>query len=186
MDITRVRGQIPVCQNMVHHGHETIGTTPFKKHSLKGLPLTNFQTLAGAPASKKEAFMERRIIKPWTWQNQYGCAANEVSGVQRTLMCSGQTSVDADGNVLHSGDMARQINQALDNLESVLREAGFKMSDVVRLNIYTTDMELFWGAAEGAGRRLAESGCRVASTLLGIQLLAFPEMLVEIEATAVV
>ena len=77
------------------------------------------------------------------------------------------------------------MRRALDNLETVLSESGFKMSDVVRLNIYTTDLDLFWGAAEGAGRRLGESGCRPASTWLGIQGLAFPELLVEIEATAV-
>lgn len=130
--------------------------------------------------------MERRIVNPWTWQDQYGFVqANEVSGVQRSLICAGQASVDADGNPMHAGDMAGQINQALDNLETVLSESGFKMSDVVRLNIYTTDLDLFWGAAEGAGRRLGESGCRPASTLLGIQGLAFPELLVEIEATAV-
>ena len=130
--------------------------------------------------------MERRIVNPWTWQDQYGFVqANEVSGVQRSLICAVQASVDADGNPMHAGDMAGQINQALDNLETVLSESGFKMSDVVRLNIYTTDLDLFWGAAEGAGRRLGESGCRPASTLLGIQGLAFPELLVEIEATAV-
>ena len=130
--------------------------------------------------------MERRIVNPWTWQDQYGFVqANEVSGVQRSLICAGQASVDADGNPMHAGDMAGQINQALDNLETVLSESGFKMSDVVRLNTYTTDLDLFWGAAEGAGRRLGESGCRPASTLLGIQGLAFPELLVEIETTAV-
>ena len=86
---------------------------------------------------------------------------------------------------MHTGDMAGQINQSLDNLETVLKESGFKMSDVVRLNYYTTDLDLFWEAAEGAGRRLVESGCRPASTLLGVHRLAFPELLVEIEATAV-
>ena len=130
--------------------------------------------------------MERRIINPWTWQDQFGFVqANEVSGEQRTLICSGQTSVDADGSPVHVGDMAGQINQALDNLETVLGEAGFKMSDVMRLNYYTTDVDGFLEAAEMAGRRLGESGCRAASTLLGVTRLAFPELLVEIEATAV-
>ena len=130
--------------------------------------------------------MERRIINPWTWQDQFGFVqANEVSGEQRTLICSGQTSVDADGNPVHLGDMAGQISQAVDNLETVLREAGFRMSDVVRLNYYTTDVDRFLEAAEVVGSRLGESGCRAASTLLGVARLAFPELLVEIEATAV-
>ena len=130
--------------------------------------------------------MERRIINPWTWQDQFGFVqANEVIGAQRYLICSGQTSVDADGNPVHAGDMAGQLNQALDNLETVLREAGLNLSNVVRLNIYTTDVDRFFEAYEAAARRLAESGCRFASTLLGVQRLAFPELLVEIEATAV-
>ena len=88
--------------------------------------------------------MERRIINPWTWQDQFGFVqANEVRGEQRTLICAGQTSVDADGGPVHVGDMAGQISQALDNLETVLREAGFKMSDVVRLNYYTTNVDSF-------------------------------------------
>ena len=131
--------------------------------------------------------MERRIINPWTWQDNLGFVqANEVSGVQRVLICSGQTSVDADGNPVHAGDMAGQLNKALDNLEMVLKEAGLNLSNVVRLNVYTTDVDRFFEAYEVAARRLAENGCRFASTLLGVQRLAFPELLVEIEATAVV
>ncbi len=130
--------------------------------------------------------MERTIINPWKWQDQRGFVqANLVSGVQRTLVYSGQTSVDADGTPVRVGDMAGQINQALDNLDTVLREGGFKLSDIVRLNYYTTDVDGFFEAIEVVGSRLAESGCRAASTLLGVTRLAFPELLVEIEATAV-
>jgi|TARA_B100001971_G_C17993063_1_gene433345 enamine deaminase RidA (YjgF/YER057c/UK114 family) len=133
----------------------------------------------------KEARMERRIINPWTWQDQLGFVqANEVSGVQRRLICSGQTSVDADGSPVRAGDMAGQINQALDNLETVLSGAGFKLSDVMRLNYYTTDVDGLMEAAEVLGRRLGKADCRAASTLLGVTRLAFPELLVEIEATA--
>jgi heme-degrading monooxygenase HmoA len=65
-----------------------------------------------------------------------------------------------------------------------LREAGVSLSDVVRLNIYTTDVDRFF-EVYGAAGRLAEAGCHPASTLLGVTRLAYPEMLVEIEATAV-
>ncbi len=56
----------------------------------------------------------------------------------------------------------------------------------MRLNIYTTDVDMFFEAYGPAAARLAEAGCRPASTLLGVTRLAFPELLVEIEATAVV
>ncbi len=130
--------------------------------------------------------MDRRIINPWTWQDNFGFVqANEVSGAQRTLTCAGQTSVDADGTVVHAGDMAAQIAQALDNIETVLAAAGMRLSDVVRMNYYTTDVDAFLAHAEVVGGRLAEAGCRPASTLLGVQRLAFPDLLVEIEVTAV-
>ena len=130
--------------------------------------------------------MDRRVINPWTWQDAFGFVqANEVRGVQRVLICSGQASMDAGGAPVHPGDMRAQLNQALDNLETVLKDAGFQLSDVVRLNIFNTDVDAFFGAWEALAPRLAESGCRQASTLLGVQRLAFPELLVEIEATAV-
>ncbi len=130
--------------------------------------------------------MERRIINPWTWQDQFGYVqANEVSDAQRTLFCAGQTSVDEEGRPVHPEDMRAQIIQAMDNLETVLNEAGFELSDVVRLNIYTTDVDRFFEAFDAAVGRIEEAGCRPASTLLGVTRLAFPELMVEIEATAV-
>ncbi len=131
--------------------------------------------------------MERRIINPWTWQDNLGYVqANEVSGVQRTLFLAGQVSVDEEGRPLHPDDMGAQLTQVMDNLETVLREAGAELSDVVRLNYYTTDVDRFFEAYDVAAERLAEAGCRPASTLLGVERLAYPELLVEIEATAVV
>jgi enamine deaminase RidA (YjgF/YER057c/UK114 family) len=131
--------------------------------------------------------MERRIVNPWTWQDALGFVqANEVAGAKRTLICSGQTSVDAEGRPLHAGDMAAQVRQALANLETVLERAGFKLADVVRLNYYTTDVDGFMtGAGAGLGR-LVEAGCRPASTLLGVARLFHRDILVEIEATAMV
>ncbi len=86
--------------------------------------------------------MERRVINPWTWQEQYGFVqAMEIQGMRRMLICSGQTAINAEGHVVHAGDMRGQLTQALDNLETVLQAAGFTLADVVRLNVYTTDMD---------------------------------------------
>jgi len=130
--------------------------------------------------------MERRVVNPWTWQDQFGFAqAIEVTGSERVLFCAGQTSSDADGNPVHSGDMQAQLSHALDNLETVLSEAGFELSQVVRLNTYTTDVDAFLQASAQVAGRMAEAGCRPSATLLGVERLAFPEFLVELEATAV-
>jgi enamine deaminase RidA (YjgF/YER057c/UK114 family) len=130
--------------------------------------------------------VERQIINPWRWQDEYGFVqANEVSNVQRVLICAGQAAIDAEGRPLHQGDMRAQFMEALDNLETVLGEAGFTLSDVMRLNYYTTDVDQFFGVYDILTSRLAEAGCRPATMLVGVSRLAYPEMLIEIEATAV-
>ena len=130
--------------------------------------------------------MERQTINPWKWQDEYGFVqANEVSGAQRVLYCAGQVSVDAEGNPVNAGDMRAQITQAFDNLDAVLGAAGFKMSDVVRLNFFTTDVDRTMEAWPLLKERLEQAGCRQASTLLGVARLYNPEILIEIEATAV-
>src|SRR5687768_8841122 len=119
--------------------------------------------------------MERRIVNPWTWQDQYGFVqGHELTGAERVLYCAGQTSVDADGAPLHDGDMSAQIQQAIDNVETILREAGFTLADVVRLNYFVTDVDAFVAAGAETGARLEQAGCRPASTLLGVARLAFP------------
>jgi enamine deaminase RidA (YjgF/YER057c/UK114 family) len=130
--------------------------------------------------------MERRAINPWSWQNQFGFSqAIEVTNYSRTLFCAGQTSVDANGAPLHAGDMSAQLAQAMENLQAVLEQAGFTLGDVVRLNVHTTDVDkTFESYGEVAGR-LSAAGCQPAMMLLGVSRLAFPELLVEIEATAV-
>jgi enamine deaminase RidA (YjgF/YER057c/UK114 family) len=130
--------------------------------------------------------VERRVINPWGWQDEYGFVqANVVSDAQRVLYCAGQVSVDAEGNPLHPGDMGAQIAQALDNLETVVETAGFEMSDVARLNFYTTDVDRTMEAWSLIKDRLARTGCRQVSTLLGVARLYHPDILIEIEATAV-
>jgi enamine deaminase RidA (YjgF/YER057c/UK114 family) len=129
--------------------------------------------------------MERRIINPWSWQDQFGYVqANEVRGMERVLMCSGQGAVDAAGRPLHPGDMQAQLAAALDNLETVLQAAGFTLADVVRMNVYTTDIDQFFAASAAVGPRMGTAGCRATTTLVGVTRLAFPELMVELEATA--
>ena len=130
--------------------------------------------------------LQRRAVNPWTWQDAFGYVqANEISNPQRVLVCSGQLATDADGHLLHSGDMQHQIGQSLDNLETVLLTAGLSLGNVVRLNFYTTDVDGFMDAMAGFGERLAAANCRPACTLLGVARLLYPDQLVELEATAV-
>ena len=129
--------------------------------------------------------MERRVINPWTWQDRLGFVqANAVSAATRTLVVAGQTSVDDDGRPLHAGDMGAQIMRAVVNLETVLKAAGFTLADVVRLTYYTTDIDAFRTSAGPAIKHMLDSGCRPATSLIGVARLFLPEIAVEIEATA--
>lgn len=128
--------------------------------------------------------MEKQAVNPWTWQDQFGFVqGNAVTGGQRVLYCSGQTSVDENGAVVNAGDMAAQMQKALDNLETVLEKAGMSKDNVARLTVYVTDMEAALAAYASVGARMA--AYKSAQTLIGVQRLAFPDLMVEIEATAV-
>ena len=80
---------------------------------------------------------------------------------------------------------ARKVALALDNIEAVLAGAGMTLSNVVRLNIYTVDVDAFFGAFDIMQERLSAAGVAPPGTLLGVVRLAFPELMVELEATAV-
>ncbi|MEP7215566.1 MAG: RidA family protein [Anaerolineaceae bacterium] len=130
--------------------------------------------------------MERRAINPTSWLGAFNIEHGiEVTGAQRTLFLSGQTSNGADGEPLHPGDFSAQFKLAWSNLKDALAEAGMTPADVVRLNIYTTDVDAFMGAAGELVPVLAGDGCKPVSTLLGVTRLFEPTIMVELEATAV-
>jgi enamine deaminase RidA (YjgF/YER057c/UK114 family) len=130
--------------------------------------------------------VERQVVNPWTWQDRVGFVqANEVVGANRVLYCSGVVSVDESGTALHADDIQAQGLQALDNLETILLDAGYELADVVRLNTYVVDLDAYLQARPAIQDRLAAAGCRYAATLLGVARLARPELLIELEATAV-
>jgi enamine deaminase RidA (YjgF/YER057c/UK114 family) len=129
--------------------------------------------------------MKRTAVNPWEWSLQFGFNQGEVvEGQTRVLVCAGQTAVDGDGTPQHSGDMAAQIALALDNLEAVLAEAGMTLANVVRLNIYTTDVDALLHHVAVLGERTGAAGVMPPGCLIGVARLAFPDLMVEFEATA--
>jgi enamine deaminase RidA (YjgF/YER057c/UK114 family) len=131
--------------------------------------------------------VEQRNVNPWTWQDRLVFSqAIEVTGAERVLFCAGQASVDGEGKTVASGDMRAQTQQALDNVETVLREAGLGLRNVVRLDYFVTDMDRYFAEAHPViVERLRGAGVQPAGTLLGVTRLAFPDLMIEIEATAV-
>ena len=130
--------------------------------------------------------MKRAAVNPWSWSLKFGYnQAEMLVGTERQLVCAGQTSVDADGKPQHPGDMRSQIALALDNLEAVLSAANMGLANVVRLNIYTTDVDEAIKHFDVLGSRFGPVDAAPPMTLLGVARLAMPPLMFEIEATAV-
>jgi enamine deaminase RidA (YjgF/YER057c/UK114 family) len=127
--------------------------------------------------------MERTDVNPWEWSKAFGFSqAVNLAGTERVLLCSGQTAIGDDGSPPTTSDMGEQVNAALEHLAKVLGEAGMSMSDVVKLTVYTTDVDELLAAYESATEVLGSN--LPAMTLIGVNRLAYPELKVEIEATA--
>ncbi|MFI8946207.1 RidA family protein [Streptomyces sp. NPDC053750] len=130
--------------------------------------------------------MERTAVNPVTWSVDMGFNQGEVvSGHTRTLYVSGQTATSGDGKPLHDGDMAAQLALSTDNLEAVLGEAGMSLANLVRLDVYTTDVDLLLRHYGVLAARLGTAGVAPTSTMLGVTRLAIPGQMVELEGTAV-
>ncbi|WP_253883453.1 RidA family protein [Actinomadura rupiterrae] len=130
--------------------------------------------------------MERTAVNPWPWSVEMGYDQGElVSGHTRTLYCSGQTAMSAEGKPEHPGDMAAQLALSLANLEAVLGEAGMSLANLVRLNVYTTDVDQLFEHYGILAARLGTAGVAPSTTMLGVTRLAIPTLMVELEGTAV-
>ncbi|GAA1463874.1 RidA family protein [Nocardiopsis exhalans] len=130
--------------------------------------------------------IERTAVNPWTWSTELGYNQGElVSGHNRTLYCSGQTAMNAEGKPEHPDDMAAQLALTLDNLEAVLAEGGMSLANLVRLNVYTTDVDRLFEHYGVLAARLGAAGAAPSTTMLGVTRLAIPSLIVELEGTAV-
>lgn len=130
--------------------------------------------------------MQRTAVNPVTWSLEMGFNQGEVvSGETQTLYISGQTAMNAEGRPEHDGDMSGQLSLAIDNLESVLAAAGMTLANLVRLNVYTTDVDALFPHYGQLAGRLAAAGVSPTTTMLGVTRLAIPGQLVELEGTAV-
>jgi enamine deaminase RidA (YjgF/YER057c/UK114 family) len=130
--------------------------------------------------------MDRTAVNPWAWSRELGFNQGEVvSGHTRTLFCSGQAATGGDGAPRHAGDMAAQVALSLDNLEAVLGAAGMSLANLVRLTVHTTDVDLLVRHYGVLASRLGAAGAAPPTTLLGVARLAIPDLMVELEGTAV-
>ena len=129
--------------------------------------------------------VERSAVNPWAWSVNFGFNQGElVEGTTRTLYCAGQTSVDENG-APQPPHMAVQITLAADNLEAVLARRGHDARQRRAAELLHHRRPGLPHQRRGARRASRRGRRRARCTLLGVASLAFPELLIEIEATAV-
>ena len=115
---------------------------------------------------------------PWEGVVGYSRAVR----VGNVIHVAGTTATNADGDITGKGDLHAQTVQALRNIERALAQAGATMADVVRTRIYVTDISRWQEAGRAHGEFFRD--VRPASTMVEVSGLVDPEMLVEIEAEA--
>ena len=133
---------------------------------------------------KKEPSMQ--VLLPSGWPRPRGYA-NGVVASGRQVFIAGMIGWDADG-VFHTDDFAGQVRQALQNIVSVLREAGGKPEHIVRMTWYVTDKREYIAAGKAVGHVFRDliGSYNAAMTAVEVRALIEDRAKVEIEATAVI
>lgn len=122
-----------------------------------------------------------KIFSGTPWEPMVGYARAVQAG--EVVYVSGTTGTDPSGKVLAPGDVYAQAQQAIRNIENALKRLGLGLEHVVRTRIYVTEIDRWQEVAKAHAEFFGE--IHPATSMIGVARLVDPEMLVEIEATAV-
>ena len=125
---------------------------------------------------------QERVDPGWDWTKKYKISAGVKLG--DTIYLSGNVAFDNAGNVIGAGDVYVQSKQIFKNIEEALVSAGAAMTDVIKITTYLTDIAQY--GEFGKARTEAFPNGVPASTAVAVSALVMPELLVEVEAVAVI
>lgn len=114
-----------------------------------------------------------------SWEKEYGYS--QAVKVDNTIYVSGQVSHDDKGNIVGQGNMVVQMRQAYTNIQKVLVQYGATMDNIVDEVLFVTDMDAAFAARVKCKHVVFSGNPVLASTIVQIQRLAFPELMVEIK-----
>jgi enamine deaminase RidA (YjgF/YER057c/UK114 family) len=118
------------------------------------------------------------------WENKYGYS--QAVKVGNTIYLSGQVSHDENGNIVGEGNMELHMRAAYANVEKVLAQYGASMENVVDEIVFVTDMDAAFAARVKMKQDVFSGSPVLASTIVQIERLAFPQLMIEIKCTAIV
>jgi reactive intermediate/imine deaminase len=127
---------------------------------------------------------DKRFLNPESLSAPFGYSHVVDSPVDRIVYVSGQVPLDSDGQLVGEGDFEAQARQVFENLTRALQAAGVAWSDVVKLNYFLTDVTQIT-AVRTIRDEYVDTKRPPASTLVQVNGLFRPEVMVEIEAVAV-
>jgi len=132
--------------------------------------------------------MKRQYLNPKEMSTpRFYSHAVTVEGTGKLVYVSGQVSWDAAGNVVGKGDMRAQSEQVFKNVAAALKAAGAGWGDVIKMNGYMVGMNAERvGAYREVRQRFLKEGALPASTLVGVEALVHPDLLLEVEVIAAI
>ncbi len=134
-----------------------------------------------APATRQPLMVTKTIDPGWAWDDRLPLA--QAKQVGNTIYVSGQVAYNANRTLVGEGDMKAQTRQVFENIKAVLAAAGAGLDNIIKINTYITDQSKFMDMLTVRTEIFGANS--PASTAVVVAGLAFPGLLIEVEAIAV-
>jgi len=151
------------------------------KKSTRAAKKTTQKAKRAAVRSSVSRLVAKVIDPGWAWDDRLPLA--QAKQIGNTIYVSGQVAYSPEGKLIGEGDMKAQTRQVYENIKTILAAAGAGLEDIIKINTYITDQSKFMDML--AVRSEIFGNNPPASTAVVVAGLAFPGLLIEVEAIAI-